>query len=113
MEEIVGELPSLGHPDGEEESDLLERPDGTWLVDGAVEFEEISTRFRLIPVPAREEGNYRTLAGFVIARLGRMPHAGDRFHWGEVGFEVVDMDGRRVDKVLITPAPTPDEFDAD
>jgi putative hemolysin len=113
LEEIVGDLPSLGHPDGEGESEFVARPDGTWLVDGAVEFEEISTRFGLPPVPLREDGNYRTLAGFVIARLGRMPHAGDRFLWGEIGFEVVDMDGRRVDKVLVTPLPKSLDPDAD
>ncbi|MGH7474160.1 MAG: transporter associated domain-containing protein, partial [Candidatus Methylomirabilales bacterium] len=49
---------------------------------------------------------YHTLGGFVMAHLGRIPSTGDRFEWGGLQFEVVDMDGHRVDKVLVTPAPT-------
>ena len=59
----------------------------------------------LEPIPADERSSYRTLAGFVMARLGRIPKVGDHFRYGEVGFEVLDMDGRRVDAVLVKPKP--------
>jgi putative hemolysin len=100
LEEVVGEVPDLGDdPDPK----IVARPDGTWLVDGAVEFEELAQRFAIGQIPAEERGNYRTLAGFVMERLGRVPRASDTVVWYGTRFEVVDMDARRVDKVLITP----------
>lgn len=102
LEEIVGEVPE---PTEQEESLFVARADGTFLVDGSVEFAEVSEHFSLGAVPERERGSYRTLAGFVMARLGRVPSAGDVFTHAGVRFEVVDMDARRVDKVLVTPVP--------
>ena len=55
-----------------------------------------------LQIPGEEQGAYHTLAGFVMARLGRIPRTADKFEWGHWRFEVVDMDGRRVDKVLVT-----------
>ncbi len=63
-----------------------------------------------IPVtelPGEELGYFQTLGGFVLAQLGRFPAAGDRITWGCYAFEVVDMDGQRVDKVLVQETPTP------
>lgn len=101
LEEIVGEVPE---PTEQGEVFFVARPDGTFLVDGSVDFAEVTERFSLGAVPERERGSYRTLAGFVMARLGRVPRAGDAFAHSGVRFEVVDMDERRVDKVLVTPA---------
>jgi putative hemolysin len=72
------------------------RDDGTWLVIG-----EIKDRVGLHELP--EDDRYHTLAGFIMAELGRVPREGDKLPWNGWSFEVVDMDGRRVDKVLITP----------
>ena len=55
-------------------------------------------------MPETEQGTYQTVAGFVMTRLGRVPRAGEHFTWGDLRFEVVDMDGRRVDKVLVERA---------
>jgi putative hemolysin len=80
---------------------FVARGDGSWLVEGSASMEEVMTRFALEPLPAEEAGAYHTLGGFVMARLGRVPVAADHFEWGGIRFEVMDMDGRRIDKVLI------------
>ncbi len=67
--------------------------------------EEVTTKFDL-EVPEGEEGAYHTIAGFVMARLGRIPKTADAFEWHGLRFEVVDMDGRRVDKVMVSRAPS-------
>jgi putative hemolysin len=95
---IVGELPE--HP-GEAAGAFVQRADGTWLVDGSAPMEEVAARFGIEALPEDERGAYHTMGGFVMARLGRVPKASDRFDWGGLRFEVVDMDGRRIDKVLV------------
>ena len=54
-------------------------------------------------LPGEEEAGYETLAGFVLERLGRMPRIADHFEWNDLRFEIVDMDGKRIDRVLVTP----------
>jgi putative hemolysin len=103
LESLVGEIPS--EPDAAA-GPITTREDGSWLVDGAMPFEDLVAELSLTPLPDEEEGAYQTLAGFVMTRLARVPRAGDRFAWGDLRFEVVDMDGRRVDKVLIERVPT-------
>jgi putative hemolysin len=66
------------------------------------EFKEL---FDLSELPGEDQGVYHTLAGFVIMQLGRIPAAADHFEWEGFKFEVLDMDGNRVDKVLVAPAP--------
>ena len=63
-------------------------------------------------MPEEDAGSYHTVAGFVMTRLARVPRTGDRFSWGGYTFEVVDMDGRRVDKVLVERLPPPEPLDA-
>jgi len=63
--------------------------------------ETVSTHFALDPMPEEEAGAYHTIGGFVMARLGRVPKTADHFEWGGMKFEVIDMDGRRIDKVLV------------
>ena len=82
----------------------MARGDGSWLVDGSAPMEEVAAQLRS-GVPEDEAGAYHTLAGFVMARLGHIPHAADAFEWGGLRFEVVDMDGRRVDKVMVQRVP--------
>jgi putative hemolysin len=97
LEAIVGQF-SRGN--GEEEAQAIRRPDGSWLVDGIVAIDEFAD---LVEGPRLPNGDFETLAGFVITRLGRIPTVGDAFVWEGRRFEVVDMDGNRVDKVLVTP----------
>ena len=109
LEAITGELPELGQ---DSDAKPVKREDGSWLVDGMMPTDEVES---LIGVKHMvESGDFHTIAGFVIDKLGRLPAAGDHFHWGGARFEVVDMDGRRVDKVLINP-PSDDEagFDSE
>jgi putative hemolysin len=108
LEALVGQLPANA---SEAASSFVQRSDGSWLVDGVASMEEVSARLALEELPPDEVGAYHTLGGFVMARLGRVPKATDRFDWGGLQFEVVDMDGRRIDKVLVQRAPQDEAAD--
>ena len=95
---IVGDLPADA---AEAVGAFVARPDGSWLVDGSAPIEEVATRFAIDQLPEDEAGAYHTIGGFVMARLGRVPKTADQFEWGGLRFEVIDMDGRRIDKVLV------------
>jgi putative hemolysin len=100
-----------GVPDAptQEAGPIVRRNDGSWLVDGDVSLDDLRAHVRLPSIPEEEVGQYETLAGLVMTRLSRVPHVGDHVEWETLRFEVVDMDGRRVDKVLIAPVgPPPD-----
>ncbi len=102
MEVIIGDVPFADNP---YESPAIQRDDGSWLVDGMLTIEKFKELFDLADsLPREEQGNYQTLGGFVITHLGRIPTAADHFEWRDLRFEVMDMDGNRVDKMLITPA---------
>ncbi|MCZ2122458.1 MAG: hemolysin family protein [Anaerolineales bacterium] len=96
LEEIVGEIEH-------EEPQATQRQDGSWLLDGMLPVDEFKEIFNLSALPHEDE--YETLSGFMMVSLGRVPQTSDRFEWHELRFEVVDMDGRRVDKVLVTALP--------
>ena len=98
LEALSGEAAS----DDPDEADFLERKDGTFLVDGAVPLDDLYHRLPALR-PASPGGSYQTLAGLVLHRLGRVPVVGDQINVAGHELEVVDMDGRRIDKVLITP----------
>ena len=98
LEGLVGTLPGDA---AEARGPFVTRGDGSWLADGSVAMEQVVSKFDL-EIPEEEGGTYHTLAGFVMARLGHIPSCADAFEWGGLRFEVVDMDGRRVDKVLIS-----------
>lgn len=101
LEELVGELPS---PDEQLEGPpIVRREDGSWLVEGAIPIADLEEELSL-DLSGGTLTDYQTLAGFVLARLGRLPKPGDHFVWNAHRFEVVDMDGRRIDKMLIAPA---------
>ncbi|WP_413173771.1 hemolysin family protein [Anabaena azotica] len=103
MSEIVGDVPA---GPGQEEPQAVQREDGSWLVDGMLPVEEFLELFDLEELENEERGNYQTLGGFIITHLGRIPAAADHFEWDGMRFEVMDMDGNRVDKVLIVPRVT-------
>ena len=95
---IVGELPADA---SEAVGAFVSRADGSWLVEGSAPMEDVATHFGMDALPEDEAGAYHTIGGFVMARLGRVPRTADVFEWGGLKFEVMDMDGRRIDKVLV------------
>ena len=101
LEEIVGEI--RDEFDEEEEPAIRKRSDGSWLVDGMLAVDELEERLGLRELPRKEEADYQTVGGMVMDTLGRVPSTGDRFEWEGYSFEVLDVDGRRVDKVLVVP----------
>lgn len=103
LEGLVGALPGDVN---EARGSFVSRGEGSWLVEGSAPMEEVATKFDF-EVPADEAGAYHTMAGFVMARLGHIPRECDAFDWHGFKFEIVDMDGRRVDKVMVTRAPSP------
>jgi putative hemolysin len=100
LEAIVGDLGDEGEPAN---SDAVKRHDGTWLLDGAMSLDRFRELFSEAPrFPGEVDAAYRTLGGFVMAELGRIAAIADSVSLGEYRFEVLDMDGKRVDKLLIT-----------
>ncbi len=102
LEAIVGDIPSLDET--EARPGVQKRLDGSYLIDGLYYMEEFKEFFDIAELP--EESNYQTLGGFVLMHLGRIPKPTDVFEWSKWRFEVMDMDGTRVDKVLVTPLVT-------
>ncbi|MBN3952146.1 MAG: hemolysin family protein [Nostoc sp.] len=100
MSEIVGDVPST---DGQDQPQAVQREDGSWLLDGMLPVEEFLELFGMEEWQPDERGSYQTLGGFVITNLGRIPAAADYFEWQSMRIEVMDMDGNRVDKVLVIP----------
>jgi putative hemolysin len=111
LEELVGEIED--EYDVPEEPSMVRREDGSWLVEGKEAYERVREKVGLPAVPPAEHGLYTSLAGLVLARLGHIPTVGETLRVGAFVFEVVDMDGRRIDRLLIRPesASTPSEKD--
>jgi putative hemolysin len=94
---IVGEMP-------EEEDDeyvIIERKDGSYLIDGQIQFYDFLTKFNKTIWINEGENEFDTLAGFILHELKRIPMAGDTFEWRGFDFEIVDMDGQRIDKIIV------------
>lgn len=99
LEEIVGDF-SFG---GTIEQPAFKRDDGSWLLDGRLTIVDFTMILGLKELPLEERSMYQTLAGFMIKRLEKLPQVGDKFEWDGYIFEVIDMDGKRIDEVLATP----------
>ena len=99
LEELVADVP--GRPEADE-PDIVPRDEGGWLVDGAVAVDDLLRELGIEAPEVPERRGYRTLGGLVMAELGRVPKVGEHFEWAGQRFEVVDMDGRRIDRVLVT-----------
>lgn len=97
MEAIVGDIPT---PDEIEDPRIIERENGSWLVDGLIQIQDFMEFFEISDMPHFDD--YQTLGGFVVTMIGDLPMTGQRFEWGDYKFEVVDMDIKRVDKILVT-----------
>ncbi|UCG24364.1 MAG: HlyC/CorC family transporter [Chloroflexota bacterium] len=100
LEAIVGDIPT---PDEIDQPPIAQRADGSWLVDGLLSVDDFKRSFNIASLPG--EDTYKTLGGFVIFMFGSLPAAGDYFSHGDFRYEVADMDGRRVDKVLLARRP--------
>jgi putative hemolysin len=103
LEAITGEL----QPALEDEAWATQREDGSWLLDGLMPVSELKARLDIRELPEEEKGRYNTLAGLLMAVSGHLPETGERIDCGEWVFEVVDLDGRRIDKVLAQAVPEP------
>ncbi len=100
LEALVGDLLTAGEPI---EQEAMQREDGSWLLDGAISIEELADLLGIEYLPDQSSRSYETLGGLVMQKLGRIPIVADSFEWVGWRFEVMDMDGCRVDKVLATP----------
>jgi len=95
LEAIVGDMPAV---DEEDDPQAVQRSDGSWLLDGRMHLDEFRELFELSIIP---EGDFHTLAGLVVTELGHIPRTAESFdRWG-LHFEIVDMDGNRVDRILV------------
>lgn len=99
LEALVGDV---SEADGTEEVSIVRREGGSWLIDGLLAADELKEHLGLEELPHEDDVDYQTVGGMVMATIERVPAEGDRFDWEGYSFEVVDMDGRRVDKVLAT-----------
>jgi len=98
LEAITGEFTTPASDDAW----AVQRADGSWLFDGLIPVPELKDRLDLKDLPEEDRGRYNTLAGMVMLLLGRLPQTTDSVEWEGWRFEVVDLDGKRVDKVLVT-----------
>jgi Hemolysins and related proteins containing CBS domains len=100
LKAIVG---GLTEPGMSYEPEVVQREDGSWLIDGNLHIDVMKDLLSLREIP--EEGDFHTVAGFMLSQFEKVPTAGDHFKWEGLRFEVVDMDGQRIDKILVVPTP--------
>jgi putative hemolysin len=101
LEAITGELQPQAHA----EAWAVRRDDGAWLLDGLMPVSELKARLDIRDLPEEEKGRYNTVAGLLMAVSGRLPAAGERIDCADWAFEVVGLEGKRIDKVLARPLP--------
>ncbi|MBR2557944.1 MAG: HlyC/CorC family transporter [Methanobrevibacter sp.] len=100
LEGIVGDIPGI---DEDDEPKAIQRDDGTWLIDGRYSIHEFKNLFEFNNSLAdEEEDNYTTLAGFILSLSGTIPDEEDKYEWDRFIFEIIDIDGHQIDKVLVT-----------
>jgi putative hemolysin len=92
--------------DDDPEGPIVRRDDGSWLIDGSLPADDLRELLQLERLPNEEEHDFRTVAGMITTQFGHIPRAGEAFAWQGHRFEVVDMDGARIDKVLVSTADT-------
>jgi putative hemolysin len=98
MEAIVGDVPQTG----QEEYEIVEREDGSFLVDAQIQFYDFLSYFEKADWMNEGEHEFDTLAGFVLHELEHIPNTGETFEWKDFRFEIIDMDGQRIDKILVS-----------
>ena len=102
LEAIVGVIAVAGRP---VEPRAVQREDGSWLIDASMNIDEFKELFEIKRLPREDEGMFQTVGGFMMTYLGHIPSVVERFEWAGLRFEVVDMDGRRVDEILVVRLP--------
>ncbi|MDR2031964.1 MAG: hemolysin family protein [Azoarcus sp.] len=103
MEAVIGEF----RTESQEDAWAVQRENGSWLLDGLIPLPELKDLLELKEVPEEDKGRYHTLSGMIMWLLGRLPRTGDVITWEAWRLEVVDLDGKRIDKVLASRLPTP------
>ena len=103
MEAVTGEF----RPDRQEDAWAVQREDDSWLLDGLIPLPELKDLLKFREVPGEDRGRYNTLSGMIMWLLGRLPRTGDVIVWERWRLEVVDLDGKRIDKVLASRLPEP------
>lgn len=103
LESIMGDIPQ---DELDTSQEAIQRADGSWLFDGLLPIDELKDKLDLDELPEESKAGYQTLSGFVMNQLGAIPRVGQSFTWDKLRFEVVDMDGRRVDRVMVSAART-------
>ena len=98
LEAIAGDMPLSARPN---DPKAVQRHDGSWILDGMLSVDEFREIFHLERLPGEKKDAYQTLGGFVFTQMGRVPSVAESFEWNDLRFEVVDMDGKRIDKVLV------------
>ena len=109
IEAITGEFKT----DTAGEEWAVQREDGSWLLDGMIPIPELKDRIGLRAVPEEDKERYHTLSGMLLLLLGRLPQTADTVQWGDWKFEIIDMDGKRIDKVLASRIPPVDGPEAE
>jgi putative hemolysin len=99
LEAIAGDMP-LGKTPAEPKA--VQRKDGSWLLDGMLSVDEFKDIFKTETLPGEKKDTFQTLGGFIFTQMGRVPSVSEHFEWNGLRFEVVDMDGKRIDKVLVS-----------
>jgi putative hemolysin len=102
LEAIAGDMPLGATPN---QPKAVQRKDGSWLLDGMISVDEFKELFQLESLPGEKRDTFQTLGGFLFTQMGRVPSVSETFEWNRLRFEVVDMDGKRIDKVLVSPLP--------
>jgi len=105
---VVG-ASQLGHGNGEESAPIVTRADGSWLVDGSLSTDDLRELLHVDRLPGEEDHDFHTAAGMMMTALGHVPQVGETYEWQGIRFEVMDLDGARIDKLLVVPAPASEE----
>ena len=99
LEAIAGDMPLGTTPT---EPKAVQRKDGSWLLDGMLSVDEFKELFHIETLPGEKKDSFQTLGGFLFTQMGRVPSVAESFEWNTLRFEIVDMDGKRIDKVLVS-----------
>lgn len=109
LNELVGDVTNIGEEPNDED-EVLVRDDGSWSFDGMIDIEEFKETIGVKELPDEARIGYQTLAGFILSQTGSIPAAGYSFDWNDFHFEIVDMDGLRIDRVFVNRIePQPEE----